>query len=258
MRYGFTLVELLVVIAATVLLVTLFMSCVPSYRGNGHRTTCKANIKGIAEACAAYMSNPAMHRKSKLGNAMPTVTPAPSRSNWSSADSGNPSALWLLVKYKFIGRESFLCPSAEFSRGFRTPTTKEFRFADNTLSYSYMSQVKFTDASTNTEIEVTSNFSIGLKPSELAIIADANPRSRVGRQDLDNDQRGRNSLNHDQEGQNVGFLGGNADWFSTTTIPGTRPLTDSDALDDIYQSCGSDAEDAAGRRGALNDAFLIP
>ena len=141
---------------------------------------------------------------------------------------------------------------------FHTPDADDTQFSADTLSYRYLSQVAFTDANTNTEIKATGSLSDGLKDSELAIIADANPRCRPGGEAFDNDFRGKNSLNHNQAGQNVAFLDGHADWFSTTTIPGTKPLAGSNAPDDIYQSCGSNAEDATGRRGALNDAFLIP
>ncbi len=75
---------------------------------------------------------------------------------------------------------------------------------------------------------------------------------------MDNDQAGVNSLNHRQAGQNVGFLTGNVTWFTTTQIPNTSPLDNSEKPDDIYQSCGSKDDDANGRRGAINDAFLIP
>jgi len=258
MRFGFTLVELLVVIILIGLLATLFGSCVPSYRKPPRRAMCKRNLQGIAQACGVYMTDPAMHRRSSYRNAMPNVTPAPSQSNWGSTEAGNPSILWLLVEYKFVGRDSFLCPSAEVFRDFRTPDAGDTQFSADTLSYSYLSQVAFTDANTNTEIEATSSLSDGLKDAELAIIADANPRCRPGSETFDNDFRGKNSLNHNQAGQNVAFLDGHADWFTTTTIPGTKPLAGSNAPDDIYQSCGSDAEDATGRRGALNDAFLIP
>jgi len=120
-------------------------------------------------------------------------------------------------------------------------------------------RARFTDGNANTRIEATSRLSQELKPSELATTADTNPRGRVGRQNLGNDHRGRNSINHDQEGQNVGFsLVGHVEWFTTTRIPDTQPLDNDSALDDIYQSCGSKDDDANGRRGAINDAFLIP
>ena len=75
---------------------------------------------------------------------------------------------------------------------------------------------------------------------------------------LGDSQRGANSLNHNRASQNVGVLDGHADWFETTKIPGTQPLNNDNALDDIYQSAGNPADDTNGRRGAINDAFLIP
>ena len=258
MRYGFTLVELLVVITIIALLATLFLPAMHHARELARLTKCKKNVQGIAQACVAYMNDPAMHRRANLGNTMPTGKPAPTTSNWYTAGSGNPSALWLLVNHKFVGRESFLCPSAEVFRNFREPEAGHTAFDTNTLSYSYLSQVQFTDANTGViNIAVTTSFSAGLKAPELAIIADANPRCRVGTADLASDYVGKNSFNHMLAGQNVGFLDGHADWFTTTKIPGTSPLTNG-AVDDIYQSCGSSDKDSDGERGAINDAFLIP
>ena len=259
MRYGFTLVELLVVITIIALLATLFL---PAFQHAGElarRTKCKKNAQAIAQACVAYMNTPSMHRKSNHDKAMPTVDPAPSSKNWYRASSGNPSALWLLVQHKFVGRDSFLCPSAQAFRDFREPEANHTVFAGDTLSYSYLSQVKFTDANTDiADIVVTSSFSRGLKASELAVIADANPRTRVGNSSLESKYIGQNSFNHMKAGQNVGFLDGHADWFTTPIIPGSRPLVNSASEDDIYQSCGGSADDSGGKRGAINDAYLIP
>lgn len=255
---GFTLIELLVVITIIALLAALFVPAMHHAQELARRTKCKKNVQGIAQACAAYMHDPAMHRRSNYANAMPTVDVG---SHWHSAHSGNPSALWLLVNYKFVGRDSFLCPSAAVWRDLRSPAANDDSFTSRTLSYSYLSQVKFTITDANTgvsEIAVTSSFSPGLKATELAIIADSNPRCRVGRKSFDNDYRGQNSFNHYSAGQNVGFLDGHADWFSTPIIPGTAPLAlrDDMTADDIYQGCGGG--DSKGRRGAVNDAFLIP
>ena len=259
MRRGFTLVELLVVITIIALLVTLFLPAFNHARELARRTKCKKNVQGIAQACVAYMNDPAMHRRTTPGKAIPTVNPAPTSANWYKASAGNPAALWLLVGHKFVGRESFLCPSAEVFREFRQPQASHWMFAKDTLSYSYLSQVKFTDGNTNViNIATTNSYSRGLKAPELAIIADANPRCRVGTSGLDSSYVGRNSWNHMHAGQNVGFLDGHADWFATPTIPGTRPLRNSEALDDIYQSCGGGNQDSNGERGAINDAFLIP
>jgi hypothetical protein len=224
------------------------------------------NVQGIAQACRSYMTNSAMHRRSKYGHAMPTITPAPSATNWGSVSGGNPSVLWMLVSYRFLGADSFLCPSAEAFRGFSGPRGSDIRFSTaprTTLSYSYLSQVKFTDGNTGVaNIEVTSSLSAGLRAAELAIIADSNPRFKLGSEtSQDGSQSGgnrENSLNHGRAGQNVGFLDGHAIWTDTPTIKGTKPLNSSDNLDNIYRSCGSSSDDSSGKRGAINDAFLIP
>ena len=257
-RCGFTLVELLVVVAIIALLAMLMVPALYHAEELARRTKCLKNVQGVAQACTAYMNTSHLHRGSNKGNPMPTRDPAPTAANWHDATAGNPSALWMLVAYKFVGRESFLCPSAEAYRDFREPEADDQAFDSDTLSYSYLSQVKFTDGNTGVaNIAVTSSFSPGLKAPELAIIADANPRFRVGTASSDSDNVGANSLNHDRAGQNVAFLDGHADWFTTSKIPGTKPRKNSEALDDIYQSCDASA-DSNGERGAINDAFLIP
>jgi len=254
MRRGFTLVELLVVITIITLLATLILPYFNHARELARRTVCKNRVQNIAKACVSYMNDPGMHRRSNYRNAMPTRS---SVLNWHSASSGNPSALWLLVEYQLVGRDSFLCPSAKVFRNFREPRADHTKFQSDTLSYSYLSQVKFTDGNTGAEIAVTSGLNPELKAAELAIIADANPRYRIGSSSFSSASNNPNSLNHDYAGQNVAFLDGHADWFASPIIPGTMPLKNSPTvLDNIYRSCGSSGD--SGKRGAINDAFLIP
>ena len=256
MRFGFTLVELLVVITIIALLASLLLPAFQHAQELARRTTCKKNVQGIAQACLTYMNDPAMHRNSSYGNALPTLQNAPTGANWGDASSGNPAALWLLVRYKFVGRDFFLCPTAHVLRSFQAPGAQDTRFGSITLSYSYLSQVEFKDKNTNEDVRVTGSFSKGIKASELAIIADANPRCRVGSGSFDSDYLNANSINHNFAGQNVGFMDGHADWFSSPTLTGTKPRDNSTAPDNIYQSC--EGGDANGQRGAINDALLIP
>ena len=262
-RSGFTLVELLVVIAIIALLAALAMPYFNQATETARRTKCLTNVRNIAKACGAYMSNSGYHRNTKSKAAMPTGTTPPTTSNWGRGNTGNPAALWVLIDRELVGREAFLCPSAGLFRDMNEPEVDDSYFTAATLSYSYLSQVEFTDGNTNvTGIPATSSLNPELQPSKLAVIADANPRCLLGGESLNMDSSsgysGQKSRNHERAGQNVGFLDGSAGWYVTSLIPGTRPLDGSDALDDIYRSCGTAAEDANGQRGAVNDAFLIP
>jgi type II secretory pathway pseudopilin PulG len=265
MRGAFTLVELLVVITILILLSAIM---VPAFQRGielARRAKCKSNVKGIAEACGLYMNDPSMHRESAVGNGLPRSDPAPTTGNWSTS---NPASLWLLVRYKLVGRDSFLCPSAAVYRvdgTFIAPMAQDDGFSENlksafskgkeTLSYSYLSQAPFTDGNPDAaengaeDVEITGSSSFGLKASELAIIADANPVSGDASD---------NSLNHrsvrEVGGQNVAFMDGRAAWFTSPVIPGTNPLSSKNTPDNIYQSCVP----GSGTRGAINDAFLIP
>ncbi|MDP6046414.1 MAG: prepilin-type N-terminal cleavage/methylation domain-containing protein [Phycisphaerae bacterium] len=261
-RSGFTLVELLVVITIIALLAVLTIPGIQHAQELARRAKCKSNLQNIAKACIIYMNTDQWHRNSSIGKGLPRKESGPTAANWSSGVSGNPASLWLLVSFKLVGRDSFLCPSALINRDFRTPPADANVFASNTLSYSYLSQVAFDDNTSAaaghgaTNVEITSSSNGGLRASELAIIADANPRCRVGQQSFTSQEEGKNSWNHMRAGQNVAFMTGNADWFTTTTIPGTNPLSNN-VMDDIYQPAGS-ADGTQGKRGAINDAFLIP
>jgi prepilin-type processing-associated H-X9-DG protein len=222
------------------------------------RTKCRTNVKGIANACIQYMDDDTLHRDSLGGNSLPRTT---NSGTWGTA---NPAALWMLMKpHKFVGRETFLCPSAPIYRddNFRVPDPEDNKFEHNTLSYSYLSQVEFTDANPaaaaqdRSTVTITTRSNPGLRPSELAIIADANPCTTVGLQGFNAAMGTMNSPNHDGLGQNVAFMDGHVGWFASPIIPGTKPLSNSDNPDNIYLPCNSGG---SGQRGAINDAVLLP
>jgi prepilin-type N-terminal cleavage/methylation domain-containing protein len=265
MRAGFTLVELLIVIAILALLAALLLPAFHHAQELARRAKCKSNVKGIAEACFIYTNDPKMHRNSKLGNGLPIEYPYPTENNFGTT---NPKSLWLLITHELVGRESFVCPSAVVYRvneAMRPPSSRDTMFSSTTLSYSYLSQVAFTDTNSSAaangaaDVTITSPLNPGLKTSELAIIADANPRGKVGRSSLESVQgpdgmTARNSFNHYQAGQNVGFMDGHVDWFDSPIISGTRPLSTS-TEDNIYESCSGAS---ARKRGAINDSLLAP
>jgi len=254
-------VELLVVIAIIALLAVILLPTVQYAMELARRSKCKSNAKNIAEACIIYMNTEKYHTNSSMGPGLPRKGQGPTTGNWANGSLGNPASLWILIRYKLVGRDSFLCPSAALNRDFRAPAANDNYFTSTTLSYSYLSQVAFSDTTSEaisngrTDVKITSSLNQGLKASELALVADSNPGGRVGTQGLQSEMRGKNSLNHRGDGQNVAFAAGNADWFTTTTIPGTNPLGNG-VLDDIYQPAGGSS--GQGKRGAINDAFLIP
>jgi prepilin-type N-terminal cleavage/methylation domain-containing protein/prepilin-type processing-associated H-X9-DG protein len=263
-RYGFSLVEVLVVITILALLASIVIPVVSQARELARRTKCRTNVKGIADACIQYMDDDKLHRDSLAGNSLPRpVAPMTlsARGNWGTT---NPASLWMLMRpHKFVGRETFLCPSSPIYRddNFRVPDPGDNRFEFNTLSYSYLSQVPFTDANPaaaaqgQANVTITTRSNPGLRASELAIVADANPHTIVGKQEFSGDAM-MNSLNHDGVGQNVAFADGHVGWFTTPVIPGTKPLSSSDKADNIYMPCNGSG--STGKRGAINDALLLP
>lgn len=65
-RRGFTLLEVLVVVAILVILAGIAVVAVPRYIEDGKRTAAMAGCQNLAKAIEAYMNNPA-----NPGNAMP-------------------------------------------------------------------------------------------------------------------------------------------------------------------------------------------
>jgi len=250
---AFTLIELLVVIAIIALLAVIAIPSFNRMMEIARRATCRNNVNQIAKACNTYVNDVGMHHNSKYKKALPTRrtsgSPNPATGTWGSTTVGNPACLWLLVKSKRVGRDSFLCPSAKISREHRAPSPSASSFTSSTLSYSYLSQVAFNDSVSDTNnMEVTSALTDGLKSSELAICADQNPRCTVGSSSIRRNDK-HNSLNHSGVGQNVGFMDGHADWFSSPIVYG----------DDIFAADTSHGGvDADGKRGTINDAYLIP
>jgi len=257
-RRAFTLIELLVVITILALLAVIALPAFNKAIEIARRAKCRNNVRQIAEACKTYMNDMGKHRNSPYGNALPskrkTGSAHPGPNTWSSATLGNPACLWLLVEYDMIGRDLVLCPSAKVNRNHKKLPPGAMSFSSSTLSYSYLSQVEFTDnVHVEGEVKVTAIQANGLKPSELAICADQNPRTRVGSNNIGpiNSKLGRsnNSKNHMYQGQNVSFMDGRAKWYSTTVIDG----------DDIYAADTTRGGiDAEGRRGTINDSFLLP
>jgi prepilin-type N-terminal cleavage/methylation domain-containing protein len=163
-RRGFTLVELLVVIALIMLLMTLVAPNVYSYWIRAIRMKCQSNIKAIATACNNYAQEGSLHRGS-VKNTLPST--GPTEDNWvhlepdDGSDTngpGNAASLWLLIEYGQATPAMFLCPEASHRMDYNAPdleTDHSFTYDDNgsddprdassTLSYSYLSLVGDVD-----------------------------------------------------------------------------------------------------------------
>ncbi len=258
---GFTLVELLTVVAIMAILMTMLAPTFNSAIQMTRRSGCMNNIHSVIAGVVSFA-----HADSK--ERLPTVRPKPTE--WGNMREGNPGCLARLIDSKHCQRELFLCPEARSTRGFRemdidgNTFSYDSTMAVSTLSYSFISMVYDAQWKTPTTPEgnLAAKMTLSQAPGTLPILADQNPRCIFGTQTLksyaDIDaasgnrlgiNRRRNSPNHGNIGQNVGRLDQSVKWITDPNNPNMPE-------DDIYTS-GS-AQEALGRRSAMEDAFLIP
>ena len=155
-RRGFSLVELLVLLAILVILLSIFVPFLLRAGETDRRVRCTDNLRVIQQALKAYAT--------ANGNNLPRVTYEPSRNPtgyvaYTGADSPDPFArgsnvrandvtasLWLLVRAGLVPPGRFVCPSTDAKpdpmeqRGRVVTPQERSNFTGAThLSYSYTS-----------------------------------------------------------------------------------------------------------------------
>jgi type II secretory pathway pseudopilin PulG len=219
-RCGFSLVELLVIVAIVVILFSIFVPYAMKMRETDRRGRCAENLRRIAEALRLYAGP-----QSRLNaHDYPSVAFDPTRPGYTvctGADSPDPFArgttvaandvtasLWLLARTGFVEPDRFVCPSTgDTPDPMTTAAGREMKPQERSnftslrhLSYSYCSPF-----STASEFRLNDTL-----PADFAIIADKNPgigNSAAVTIPAYNDPplqvaRG-NSGNHGRAGQNV-------------------------------------------------------
>ena len=277
---GFSLVELLVLLAILVLLASIFVPFLLRARENERRVRCTDNLRVIQQALKAYAT--------ANGNNLPRVTYEPSRSPagyvaWTGAASADPftrgsnvrandvtASLWLLVRGGLVSPARFVCPSApDEPDPAPDPKARSNFSGPRNLSYSYASPFSAAAAyRLNTD----------LLKFDFAVLADKNPGTGG-----DDTVTGTpysagpfalaksNSNNHSQAGQNVLYADGHVS-FQATPYCG---VGDGAVRDNIYTAMsagplaeGSEpARDAVAANGVLardigpawaGDSYLVP
>lgn len=258
-RAGFSLVELMVVIAVIALLMAILIPTLTSIRRSARVVTCANNLREITRSMIAYASAGNLHRGT-VANALPSV--GPGTGNWGDLQDGNAGAFWLMitgrgpsdepmsnVRNNWLQPNLLLCPSAART-GMRAPRSDDGGMLAETYSYSYLSQVPFTDSNDGRTYSATS---ITEAPGSLVILADRNPACEPDQTRHDSDKANQNSPNHGGRGQNVALIDQSVRWEETPTVPGATPGADED---NIYApATGSGTK---GERRYMGDSFLIP
>jgi len=222
-KAGFSLVELLVLLAILVVLLSIFAPFLMRAKESDRRVRCTDNLRVIQQALKAYAN--------ANGNNLPRVTYEPSRSPtgyvaYTGAESPDPFArgsnvrpndvtasLWLLVRAGLVAPARFVCPSAE-DRAEATGAAVRSNFGGpRNLSYSYASPFSAAPSyRLNTD----------LLKFDFAVVADKNPGTGGGKNvtrpayDAGPFALAKaNSNNHGRAGQNVLYADGHVQFQPT-------------------------------------------
>jgi prepilin-type processing-associated H-X9-DG protein len=276
---GFSLVELLVLLAILVILVSIFVPYLLRARESDRRVRCTDNLRVIQHALKAYAT--------ANGNNLPRVTHEPSRSPtgyvaYTGADSLDAFArgsnvrpndvtasMWLLVRGGLVGAQRFVCPSTGDTADPGSAAQRSNFSSARNLSYSYVSPFSAAPGY---------RLNADLLKFDFAVLGDKNPGTGGG-DAVTGPAYGAgsfalaraNSNNHGQAGQNVLYADGHVQ-FQPTPYSG---VGDGAVRDNIYTAASTtpfpEGRDPTGAAIAANgyvardigpawagDSYLVP
>jgi len=233
--YGFTLVELLVVIGVIALLISILIPALNSARERANRVKCLSNLRQIGQAERIYaLDNKDLYPRTRYGGGAGEFhfTGFYESDPFTGTVSTNDvtAAIFLLVRGKYLPLQVFICPSStqqvETLQGRPLSMCSNFSkdpFRGWSLSYSFATPYP----------ENGQFFPEGAlykhspsAPPDNAIAADRND----GEKQLTNlnpdaprsDMEQMNSKNHGKKGQNVLYNDGSAAWTDNPFVGHAR------------------------------------
>jgi len=278
-RVGFTLVELLVVIAIIAVLIAILLPAVLGARESASRVKCASNLRQIGIAQGMYAGeNKGRYPRTYTANgeSIPSYFTGPLDQipfdNRPWMPSGGPishtlhndptASIYLLVHYKMVGIDVFLCPSSDQTpdsvknsvTGAEVPPTDRFNFSDEmpySWSLSYCFALPFTQDRVEFDRETEYRHD-PTAPPQNAIAADRNDGLDRWKSTNPNasqsDMQVMNSRNHKGKGQNVLFNDGHVTWCNNPFVGYNR--------DNIYTSASpSRPPEISGRKHVPSNRF---
>jgi prepilin-type N-terminal cleavage/methylation domain-containing protein/prepilin-type processing-associated H-X9-DG protein len=251
MQLAFTLVELLVVIAIIAVLIAILLPAVLRAKESANRVKCASNLRQIGIAQRVYAAdNKGRYPRtvSEQGDGYESAPiyftgpldqiPFDDRP-WNG--SGFVSSTWpsdvtasvyLLVHYKMLSLDVFLCPSSDQEKdvlndpvsGLPVPPTDRFNFSDQkpySWSLSYCFAFPFTQGHNEFDREMDYRHAPNAPPDN-AIAADRNDGmdrlKSTNPKAPQSDMELMNSRNHKGKGQNVLFNDGHVAWCNNPFV----------------------------------------
>jgi len=251
-RRGFTLVELLVVIGLIALLIGILIPVLNTAREKANRVRCSTNLRQIGQGELTYAVDNKGHYPrfyfERGGAGYFYLFPENIVDGWGAYPNDVTAGIFLMVRYRILTLDVFLCPSSTQQRDFviggtpgnvkEIPPTERSNFSDQkpySWSVSYCFANQYPPLS-NVDYPEEAKFRHSpTAPAENAIAADRNDGVDRWRNLNPNapksDMEMMNSRNHGGKGQNVLFNDGHVAWCDNPFVGYNR--------DNIYTRANS-------------------
>ncbi len=273
-RRGFTLVEMLVVIAILGLLMSILIPSLGRAKEAVRQTKCRSQLRGFGNSLHSYAA--------EMSDKWPCVL-RPNIAGQQKVDTS--ASLWLLVVHGNAMIGDFVCPTDEVAnratayRGIVDPAIP-FPLQDNKLTLSYSYQVPHSVIGGPGQDHPN--------PTHFAVMADRNPFDPPGStpppggqllssmpgwsspstlNDMNSfivrapasDRMTVNSVNHNGDGQSVLYRDGHVEWWQTPLagINGDNIYTRQNPNDNSLNNlCIGNAPDDTSLPGSNDDSYL--